>query len=385
MLKSYKRALCAGMLLLFAMAPLWVSNALTIENLDKKENHVVVNDVEEDLMILDGNNVTVEGDVNGDLIVFSNKVVVTGNVEGNVYAMGSEVDVRGMVGKSLYAVGGTVMVNGEVMRDAFLGSERVTVNGTVIEDLNTLAGKVTINGNVGDGLRVGASDVEVNDSVGGDALLLVNRFLITGSIGGNVYRSEDVIMHSPDFGDFSKSINWSFGLRDLFIANLGMKVFWTLTQSLGYIVVGILLFKFAPIRVEETISRLNEAGDFLKSTLVGFLAFPVGSIIAFMLAISIFGWPVLKALVLLAFLAMTFVTPLAGIWVGRELLSAVGSKRRYIVAVTVGVLAVQLIKTLPIIGWIFGQILMFAVIGALLRMQWSKYKTAQNLSIKMRK
>lgn len=385
MSKFYARILVTGLICMFVLAPVYSAKALTIENAENSSDYRVSQDTEDDLVVINGNNVTVEGDVNGDLMVFANKVLVMGNVEGNVYAMGNEVDVRGMVGKSLYAFGGTVTVRGEVVRDVFAGAERVTVNGRVMEDLNAAGAKVFVNSSIGDGLRAAARNVVVNDDVSGDAILLTDNSQVNGAIGGNIYRSEDFYRGGMDWGDFRRDFSWDMDFSGFFLANLGLKLLWAFFQSIGYILVGILLFKFAPIRIEETVSRMDKLEDFFKSTLVGFLAFPVGTMFGVVLALSLFGWPLLKVLVLLALLVTSLVTPIAGIWIGRELLVAVGSKRRYIVAVTLGVLVIQMIKLIPIVGWIFAQLLTFAVVGAMLRMQWSKYRIAQNLSIKMGK
>lgn len=385
MSKFRVRVLVTGLTFMLALLPSYSAKALTVENAESSSDYRISQDTEDDLVVVNGNNVIVEGDVNGDLVVFANKVLVMGNVEGNVYAMGGEVDLRGMVGKSLYTFGGSVLIGGEVMRDVFAGAENVTVNGRVAEDLNAAGASVVVNSTIGDGLRVAARDVDVNDDVSGDAILLVNSYKLNGIIGGNVYTSQDFSRGGADWGDFGSDFLWDMELSGFFLVNLGLRLLWVFSQSIGYILVGILLFKFAPIRIEETIARMDKAEDFFKSTLVGFLAFPVGSVIGVLLALSLFGWPLLKVLVLLALLVTSLVTPIAGIWIGRELLAVAGSKRRYIVAVTLGVLVIQMLKFMPIIGWVFAQVLVFAVVGAMLRMQWSKYRIAQNLSVRISK
>jgi len=388
MSKFSLKVLLGGSTFLFLLVPLFKVQALTIENIGEAKSYSITNDIEDDLVILGGNNVSLEGDVNGDLIILSGNVNVTGNVEGNVYILGNEVKLSNIVGKSVYALGGMVEIEGDVMRDVFAFSDRVTLSGLVGEDLNAMGRSVVVNAVVGDDLRVGATTARINNAVGDNVIALVSNLQITGTVGGEIFGHEDFALEGksiPSWRDLTEGIMWTSSLGDMLVANLWMKTFITLFQSIGLVLVGILLFKFAPIRLEETISRMNDAGDFVKSAFTGFMAYPVGFVLGFMLIISLFGWPLLKVLVLLAGLATALVTPVAGIWLGRKVLPLFGSKRKYVVAVTLGVVLIQLLKIIPIFGWIFYQILTFAVIGAMLRMQWSKYKVAQNLSVKMRK
>lgn len=388
MSKFSLKVLLGGITFLFLLAPLYQARALTIENIGESESYVVTNDTDDDLLVLGGRDVTIEGDVNGDLIVVSENVNVTGNVEGNVYAVGSKVVVQNMVGKSLYAVGGIVEVEGEIIRDVFVFTDSATLAGLIGEDLNTMGREVLVNAIVGDDLRVASSTARVNNSVGGDVISFVNNLQVTGTVGGNIHDSEDFLPEGttfPKWEDLTGGIAWTSSLGDLFITNLWLKTFITLFQSIGLVIVGILLFKFAPIRIEETVARMNDVEEFAKSAFIGFMAYPVGMILGFMLALSLFGWPLLKVLILLALLVTSLVTPIAGIWLGRKVLPLVGSKRRYVIAVTLGVILIQLLKIVPFFGWLFYTLLTFAVIGAMLRMQWSKYRIAQNLSIKMRK
>lgn len=383
MSKFYMKVLLGGIAFLFLLFPFSHVEALTIENFKDSENQVIAHDTEGDLMILGGKQVTIEGDVNGDLIIISDKVNVTGTVEGNVYAIGGRIVLQSIVGKTIYMFGGEVEVDGEITRDAFVFSDQATLNGAIGEDVNTMGRQILVNASVGDDVRVAGTTAKINNSVGGDVVSLTNNLQISGNVMGGVYNSEDIVpgnIHTPTW-----RINWMPSFENMFFTNLWMKTFLALFQSVGLVIVGILLFKFAPIRVEETVSRMNDAEEFIKSALVGFLAYPVGMILGFILLLSVFGWPLFKVLVLLAFLATSLVTPIAGIWFGRKVLPLVGSKRRYVIAVTVGVVLIQLLKLVPILGWMLYTLLTFAVLGALLRMQWSKYQVAQNLSIKMRK
>lgn len=385
---KFSLKVCLGSVaLFFLLTPLSKAQALVIENLGERETYSITNDIEDNLIVLGGDEVFIEGDINGDLIVLSEEVDITGSVEGNVYIFSKEARIDNFIGKSLYVFAQEVEVKGEVVRDIFTFSERATLNGVIGEDLNSVGSFVWSNALVGDDLRVASQFVRISNSVGNDIIALVSGLHFTGTVGGNIFRAEDLFPshRPPSWDSVSQGIRWTSSLSDLLIVNLWIKTFFVLFQSIGLVLVGILLFKFAPIRLEEAVSRMNNTGDFTKSAITGFMAYPVGFVLGFMLIISLFGWPLFQVLVLLAGLATVLVTPISGIWLGRKLLALFGSKRRYVVAVTLGVVLIQFVRIIPVFGWLFHQLLTFAVIGALLRAQWSKYKIAQNLSIKMSK
>lgn len=387
MLKFSLKVCLGSAVLFFLLTPLSKVQALVIENLGERETYSIINDVEDNLIVLGGDEVFIEGDINGDLIVLSEEVDITGNVEGNVYIFSKEARIDNFIGKSLYVFAQEVEVKGEVVRDIFTFSERATLNGIIGEDLNSIGSLVWSNALVGDDLRVASQFARISNSVGNDIIALVSSLHFTGTVGGNIFHAEDLFPNyrPPSWGSISQGLRWTSSLNDLLIVNLWIKTFFVLFQSIGLVLVGILLFKFAPIRLEETVSRMNNTEDFIKSAFTGFMAYPVGFVFGFMLIISLFGWPLFQVLVLLAGLATVLVTPISGVWLGRKLLILFGSKRRYIVAVTLGVVLIQFVKIIPIFGWLLYQLLTFVVIGALLRAQWSKYKIAQNLSIKMGK
>ena len=415
MRKHFTKILLGAFLVVMLLIPLMSVSALTVNNLNNSDTYILSNDVDDNLILFGGESIQVEGDVNGDLIVFGGKVRVTGNVEGSLYVFGGDVVVNNMVGKNLVAIGGAVEVDSIVVRDGLILGGRVVVKGSVGEDLNIAAGDVIIDAVVGEDVRLGAGSVKLNNTIGGDLISgtgdvtlagVVGGDIVAGgkvdvqasSVGGNitVYGDDNSLLINPEtvvLGETTikpferMNYNWksNYSMSNWFVANVWAKTMFALVQSVGLVLVGLLLFKFAPVRLESTISKMNETDEFFKSVLVGFFAFPVGVMLAVLLAFSVVGWPFLKVLVLLAMLALALVTPIAGIWLGRKVLPLIGNKRKYVIALTVGVVLIQLFKVVPVFGWLFYQLLVFAVIGSLLRMQWSKYKVAQNMRYKMTK
>lgn len=405
-----------GGLFLLLLTPFFEAKALVIENPKTHTDITVTNDISEDLLVKGTGRIIVEGDVNGDLIIFGDKVQVIGDVEGNVYVLGNEVEIENMVGKSVYVLSGMVDINGSVFRDVYVAGGRVNVRGEVSEDVLVAGGDVIIQGNVGDDIRTIAGTVRVEGTVAGDVVSASGNTTINSTVDGSVLTkgptdlqdsviqgdfvaytdNDEVVKYSSSTIQGNRSIKGyeemghmfemkPFSFSEVLINDIWTKTFWSMFQCFGIVILGYLLFKFAPVRLESTMAKMNDPEEVVKSFLTGFIAFPVGTFIALVLAFTVFGWPLLKVLVLLALLATSVVTPIAGIILGRKILPVFGSKRRYVVPLTLGVVIIQLLKTIPIIGWIFYQIVVFVVIGAMLRMQWSKYQIAQNMRVRITK
>lgn len=401
-------------LFLFPLSKTQNAKALTVTDVPGQQLYRVEEDTEDDLLIYGDSDITIDGDVNGDLYIFGSVVTVNGEVEGNVYLIGGTVNLTSIIGKSLFALGGDISLDGQVIRDSHIFGKVVRLQGEIGEDLNIVAQQATIGSLVGDDLRTAGGTMKINNNVGGDLMSVSGRMNVDGDIAGSIHSAGttslgavqiagDVVMYGdkgslaysegteiqgeeifkrPQGSEYVADYYYS-PIPSLFEISFGFKSFLSLMSVVGYVMVGYLLFKFAPVRLDATLSRMSDLEQAGKSFLVGLLSFPVGGSIAFLLAVSVFGWPLLKVLILLALLVSSMATPIAGIWIGRKVLPLVGSKRKYIVALTSGVVIISIIQLIPLFGWLFNKVVLVIVVGALLRMQWDKYKVAQNLHVKM--
>lgn len=404
------------LLSVFVLVPFSV-NAVVIENTVTEEYHEFSEDIDDDLTIFGGERVLVSGDVNGDLMVTAGWVDVTGDVEGDMYIAGGKVTAENLVGGNIFIVGGDILVDTESGGSAFLAGGNISVGGNIGQDLNATGGKVFVDARVGDDARLAGGQIEVREDIAEDLIITAGLSDITGNVGGdlilvggeNTVNSQTIGGDLVTYGDGNYRVNENIEITgekrseefetaptydDVFsqwdwTASLGvglwLKAIYALFQGIGLVIVGYLLFKFAPIRLDSTLDRMRDSEEFLKSSLVGFLAFPVGLLLAIILIISVFGWPILKLFVILFALAMALVTPIAGLLLGEMIMHAFNADKHHVMALVIGIMLVQLLRVLPIIGWIISFFLTIAVIGAMLRMQWGKYKIAQNLHLRTKK
>jgi len=123
----------------------------------------------DDTLLATGNNVRVEGVINGDLIVAGGTVEVRGTVKGNVLSFAKRTVVSGNVEGSIFNASQTLDMDGQLAHSLYCGVQTLRVDER---------------GHIGQGILAGAGDV----SLEGEVKRSVNMFFsgtadVSGSIG----------------------------------------------------------------------------------------------------------------------------------------------------------------------------------------------------------
>ncbi|GEM_PF-2235082 len=158
---------------------------------------LVINEPVEGDLYLTGGDITVNSPINGDLLVVGGNIVVNGEVKGDLYAAGGRVDLNGPVGGDVAAAGGEVRLErGRIGGDARLAGGNVSVSNTVSEDLLVSAGDLSIGSNArveGD-LIFGAGNTAVSGAVSGNIVGSADKYTRSGTVRG----SESVNISKPE-------------------------------------------------------------------------------------------------------------------------------------------------------------------------------------------
>jgi len=391
------------------------TKAADIHNKDGKETvYTVKEDVKDDLYVAADEKVTVDGDVDGDLFVGGGTVDVNGNVTGNVFSGGGVITLKGDVNGSVFVAGGQLDIKGNVMRNVLAAGGTVDIDGNVKEDVFAAGGKVNLDGEVGDDVRVAGGLVDIKKAVKGDVMASGGTVNLDGNVDGDVHIAGSTVRVSSEviggdlvyYGDESaltvSSETVIAGKRvieempgditktrakvapfvdgfDTFATAFGftLHVIWNLLRAVGFILLGLLLFRVIPVKVDSILAKMSDLTDVAKSAGIGCLAIPVGIFVAFLLLVSLVGWPILGVLLALASITKVLTTPLVGTWLGRKILGLFGKGGGYTWPLVVGVFAIQIVKLVPCLGDLAGFLVFLVGIGAMVRMQYHKYKEAK--------
>lgn len=387
-----------------------INHASGAEMLEVEENsEIIEEDIANDFYVAAKDNLIIEGNIQGDLFVVGGSIDVRGTVGGDLYVAGGNINIENDISGGILMAGGQLRVGGFVERTLVAAGGNITVDGEINEDLIMMGGNLNLNGNVRDDVRIAGGNSQINGEIGDDLLLSVGNANITRNIGGDVYATGGTINISSDriggdvvyYGresdlvasddlqiggertinegpsrtdDFNFNIEWG----ELSALALILRVVWNLIQIVGLVLVGYLLVKFAPIKTDLIIANLRGFSNHLKSFAIGCIALPVGLILLIVLFISLFGIPLAKVLFALALLAMALVTPIAGLALGRLLTGWFGQRYNHLLSLFLGILVLQLLKIIPVIGDIIGFYVFFVAVGAMLRWIYQKQQWAGN-------
>ncbi len=395
--------LLIGFLLLAAL--LWPSPRVSAADI-RTGDHVIVaaDEIIDDDLIISANLIEIDGTITGDLIATGSQIVVRGAVGGSAALAAQSIDVAGQIDGSLYAAGYAMRLldGAAVGRNLFFGGFSLLTHpqSTVERAAHVTGSQMTHNGTIGGDLTVSLGGLDVNGAVGGDlngqtapsgtaapqmpfavpglpAVTMLApglRVAPEAQIGGEIVAREVVPTPPPTTG--------FLGLPIWLLNRIG--------ETIGLLLTALVIIAMAPrfIPALSDALRRQPLPSLGWGLLVYLVLFPLGLIggliLVVLLAIIVnlitFGRYTAAILGLSAgfwvfalFLFLFFVYMVAwlvvGHLVGRGLLSRLGGptpgRGMQFLYVVVGVILFQLLRAVPILGFILAFIVGTLALGAL--------------------
>jgi hypothetical protein len=239
-------------------------------------------------------------------------------------------------------------------RIVLVGSVLVDRDETV-NDLIVVDGDVTIRGEVTGNVIVVDGDVTIRGSVAGDVVAVSGLATLgqRGRVAGDLVYGDERPVQAPGSRVAGKVEKFKIGDASI-VAAIG---FW-IGFTISLLLLGVVLLLIAP-RAGEAVARAGK-GKPLLSALVGLAALILLPVIAIIACITVIGLP-LGIVLLLLILPLYAVGYLSGaLVVGRLML-----KKALILALVVGVVILQLLTLIPIVGGIIGFLATIFGLGAL--------------------
>jgi len=189
-----------GLVALALFAPLLLSGAESPETLAARASADVVlvraEEVVDEDLYAGGNVITIEGTIEGDLIVWAfEELDVSGTVEGDIIGFASSARITGTVGGSIRLVGGSLRIQSDVGGDLMAIAWSVTSNSQIGRDVLAWSRSLRVEGEVGrdvEGQTFGTATLDA--TVGRDFEMTVERLQVGSatSIGQDLaYRSRN--------------------------------------------------------------------------------------------------------------------------------------------------------------------------------------------------
>jgi len=312
-----------------------------------------------------------------------------------------------MLGGTVYSGAGTLIINGEIEGSVHGGGGSVVVNSKIEGDLFVGGGSVVISksASVGDELFVGGGTVDIQGPVFGDAYMVGGTIVINSEIQGNVkirsankiklgsnaritgnleYNSEEEIEIEEGavvLGETTIVTKKGFGGDDpskgLILAIIfGIISLAILVKIMGLIVVGLVLIRWFKDITQKVIKE--SLTDFWKNLGIGLLALIVIPIVTIILLATIIGIWLGIIVGVLYVLSILLAGTLASITFGSWAIAVIRKNKDYSISwkvVVGGVVALALIKLIPVLGVLVSLVFMLISLGAIYRLAYRAKKS----------
>ena len=305
-----------------------------------------------------GSVVTVDGTINGDLIVGGGVVAIKGEVTNDVRAGGGMVTIDGKVGKNVTALAGTVTFgsDADIDGDALVGGGTFAHLGNIDGKALIYSGNTTLGGRVGKDITVTAEKVSV-----------LKTALLDGSLSYTADKEASVSAEARIVGTVKRTttgkaltqVKVSTG-KGLAGARFGINFL----SYLSTLLLGLILLKVAPRQTAAIAKLIGEKP--WQSLGFGFLGLVLTPVAGFVLIISVIGMPLAVILGGIYVLMVTTSSLFSGLFVGQKVFGLINLKENAYAMLAVGLLLLQLVLALPIVGGFVRFLSVLAATGAML-------------------
>lgn len=327
-----------------------------------------------------GDIVTIEGEVDGDVIAAGGSVRISGPVSGDVIVAGGELQILGPVQGNVRVAGGTVVIDSVIGKNlmVFGGDVELKSNAAVGWESLVFAGNADIRGAIQKTLRAFAGAMLIDAPIGGDVVARIGQpdglivsadSVIKGDLTYQAPTPATIVSGAEINGDENftivKADNNRIPVRQLlYTAGAAFLV----VQLVALWIFGLVLIKLAPKFLEKAAKQVQ--ADLWFNLAWGVLWSIISPVFIVVLAISIIGLPIsifLAAILTVTGLVGSIVSSLV---VGKQLISWVTKKKFNAIShcqgLILGVFVMLLISLIPVFGSLLKYLIYALGFGAVL-------------------
>jgi len=319
-----------------------------------------------------GQNVTVSGEVTGDLLAFAAETSVPGKIGQSASVMAGNVNVSGPIGSNLRAVGGDVTLSGTVADNAsvFGGSVLFTKTSSVGRDLQAAAGDLRIEGSVGRNVLASGGEVTLNGKIGGNVTVNAGQLrigpdaVIRGNLTYTAPQKANIAQGARILGE--KTYQPTREKRPAWIWKSALWVW----SFLALFLVGVIMIAVAPVTTRGAADKVMGAPG--VSLLAGLILLVVVPPLVVFLLITLIGIPLGLILLAMYVFMIYFSRAFAGLAIGRWLFARFGRPEMSLyVDLLVGLLILWLLMAIPFVGALIHIAAILLGLGALAVQRYS--------------
>ncbi len=281
----------------------------------KTNSQVTIDTQINDDLIVSGGTVIINAPVNGDIFAVGGTIEVNAPVEGDLIAAGAQITVTSTVKGKIIAVGGTIDLKGTAKKILVFGGT-ITIHSTaVIERYAIVSGGTVTNAG----------------TIKEDFIVSTSRFQNTGSYG-------KLTLTEPAPAEGIEAL-----LTFVLILNILVKI--------GYLILGLLFIKYFSglfFRIEKEVRESTA-----KKMVMGFIFIIVTVLVVLILGITLVGIPFAILVALLFVIALMVAGLIVSYSLGNWVLNLVKVKTGDMLIFVVGFVILNVLFAIPCVGAIF--------------------------------
>ncbi|MFA5062155.1 MAG: hypothetical protein WC526_03340 [Patescibacteria group bacterium] len=327
-----------------------------------------------------GSNLTIDGNVNGDAFLVGSNISALGTTTKDLYIAGAAINIFGNVGDDLRVAGSMININAPVGGELMVAGAQINISSNISKDVYAAGASVNINGNVNGKLTVRGSDVKINGTISKDVDVIAEKLTIGSGavINGNlIYKAPKpaTVEQGATIKGETKYTEQVYKAqpRAKNVTVAAIAAAWLFKMILS-VFAGLILFLI--FRKGITGLTVYAVTNFWKELLRGFIIMVVLPVAMIFAAITVLGLP----LALIAGLIYTLYFILAhigaGIILGSLVFKWLSRSPEYKVSwvsAVVGIIMINVIMLIPIIGWLFCLAFCLVAFGTLFYFSYRKF------------
>ncbi|MGB6178811.1 hypothetical protein [Carnobacterium sp.] len=179
-------------------------------------SNIEVNGIIDGDLFIAGQNATINGTVKGSVFVAGNSITINGRVENTVYLAGATLNVQSKIDGSAFIAGQSIYLEESaiIKKDAFIGAGKIYQNSLIEGDLSTSSEFLSIGGKIGGDLNY-SSQEEANFLNGSEV------------IGETTWKEID-----DEPSESTKTLFTAFALIRAFLSILAALIIWLVIKWL---------------------------------------------------------------------------------------------------------------------------------------------------------
>ncbi len=276
--------------------------------------------------------VTIDTQIDDDLIVSGGTVIINAPVNGDVFAVAGTIEVNAPVGGDLIAAGAQITVTSTVKGKIIAGGGTIDLKGTA-EKILVFGGAITLHSTaVVERYAVVSGGTAINaGTIREDLIVSTGRFQNTGSYG-------KLTLIEPTPAEGIEAL-----LTFVLILSILVKI--------GYLILGLIFVKYFSglfFRIEKEVREST-----VKKIVMGFIFIIVTALVVLVLGITLVGIPFAAVVALLFMIALMVAGLFVSYSLGNWVLTLIKVKTGDMMTFVVGFVILNVLFAVPYVGIIF--------------------------------